>query len=269
MILINGVEADAVAVADRALQYGDGCFTTIRVEHSKPRLWPLHLQRLQKTLAAFQIAAPDWQAVADQVHRLAAGFPANGGVKVLISRGAGGRGYSPAGCLDTQVIISDFAWPAQYQQWQQQGIALGVSQQRLSLSPMLAGFKHLNRLEQVLLKQEAQARGWLDAVVLDAEGNVAETIASNLFWRKGRTVYTPSLDTCGVHGVMRSHVLSLLAQSSYCTEFVKTPLDELLCADEVFITNALMALVPVNEIEGNTFPQQSLLRELNKRLYSC
>ncbi|UTV26787.1 aminodeoxychorismate lyase [Photobacterium atrarenae] len=269
MILINGVETDTVTVADRALQYGDGCFTTILVEQGQPRLWPLHLQRLQNTLAALRIAAPDWQALAEQVHLLAAAFPDKGGVKVLISRGAGGRGYSPAGCLVTQVIVSDFAWPAQYLQWQQHGIALGVCRQRLSISPMLAGLKHLNRLEQVLLKQEAQAQGWLDAVVLDAEGYVAETIASNLFWRQGQTVFTPALESCGVHGVMRAHVLSLLEQSPYCIEFVKTPLNELLCADEVFITNAVMALVPVNEIEGNTFTQQTLLHELKERLYAC
>ncbi|MEJ2763149.1 aminodeoxychorismate lyase [Photobacterium sp. MCCC 1A19761] len=269
MILINGVETDAVSVADRALQYGDGCFTTILIEQGQPRLWPLHLKRLQHTLAALRIAAPDWQALAEQVHRLAAAFPDKGGVKVLISRGAGGRGYSPAGCLDTQVIVSDFAWPSQYQQWQQHGIALGVCRQRLSTSPMLAGLKHLNRLEQVLLKQETQDRGWLDAVVLDADGCVAETVASNIFWRKGQTVFTPSLEACGVHGVMRSHVLGLLAQSQYCTEFVKSPLDELRYADEVFITNALMALVPISEIEGKTFTEQTLLRELNERLYAC
>ena len=167
------------------------------------------------------------------------------------------------------MIISDFAWPAHYASWQRQGIALGVCQQRLALNPMLAGFKHLNRLEQVLLKQEAERNGWQDAVALDVNGEVVETIASNIFWRKGETLYTPPLDMSGVHGVMRAHVIELIAGSGYCLEFVKKPLDVLLYADEVFITNALMALVPVTEIHGIRLTAHSALQALNKRLYSC
>lgn len=269
MILVNGTEQCEVPITDRAMQYGDGCFTTILVEQGRPQLWPMHLQRLKKNVAAFQIAEPDWEQLTEKVHQLAANYPDKGGVKVLISRGAGGRGYSSAGCVTTQVIISDFAWPAHYIEWQQQGIALGVCQQRLALAPMLAGFKHLNRLEQVLLKQEVDQEGWLDAIVLDVNGNVIEATASNIFWRKGDTLYTPELDMSGVHGVMRAHVIELAAKSGYCLEFVKKPLDVLLCADEVFITNALMALVPVTEINGIRFTARTALNALNKRLYTC
>lgn len=269
MILVNGNEQAVVPVTDRAMQYGDGCFTTILVEQGKPRLWPLHLQRLEKNLAAFGITAPDWQQLATEVHQMASQYPDKGGVKVLISRGSGGRGYSPAGCAATRVVVSDFAWPAHYQQWQQQGIKLGVCRQRLAISPMLAGFKHLNRLEQVLLKQEAEQNGWLDAVALDVNGDVVEATASNIFWRKGNTLYTPQLDMAGVHGVMRAHLIELIADSEYGLEFVKKPLDVLLCADEVFITNALMAMVPVTEINGIRFTAHSALRALNKRLYTC
>ncbi|MCW8330810.1 aminodeoxychorismate lyase [Photobacterium sp. SDRW27] len=269
MILVNGFAQSTVSVTDRAMQYGDGCFSTILVEQGKPRLWSLHLQRLKKNVVAFNVAEPDWQQLTEQVHQLAARYPGKGGVKVLISRGAGGRGYSPTGCASTQVIVSDFAWPPHYEQWQQQGIPLGVCQQRLGLSPMLAGFKHLNRLEQVLLKQEIEHNNWLDAVALDVEGNVIEASASNIFWRKGNTLYTPELDMSGVHGVMRAHIIELIVGTGYCLEFVKNPLDVLLCADEVFITNALMALVPVTEINGIRFTARSALNALNKRLYTC
>ncbi|KHT59486.1 4-amino-4-deoxychorismate lyase [Photobacterium gaetbulicola] len=269
MILINGKPDNQTAVTDRAMQYGDGCFTTMLVEHGMVRLWPFHLQRLKETLVWLDIAEPNWQELAATVSKLAANYPEKGGVKVLISRGSGGRGYSAAGCCDTQVVVSEFAWPQQYLRWQQEGIVLGVCQQRLSHSPMLAGYKHLNRLEQVMLKREAEQQQWLDAVVLDVAGNVVESIASNIFWRKGCTVYTPSLELSGVRGVMRRHVLQLVTELDYCLEIVNSPLDNLLCADEVFITNALMALVPVNEINGITFTQRTLLGELNKRLYTC
>ncbi|ELR64973.1 Aminodeoxychorismate lyase [Photobacterium marinum] len=269
MILVNGREQMHVPVSDRAMQYGDGCFTTILVEQGKPRLWALHLQRLQKNVEAFMITPPDWSLLAEIVFQLAAQYPEKGGIKILLSRGSGGRGYSPSGCCDTQVVVSDFAWPEHYIRWQSEGIELGVCRQRLSLSPMLSGFKHLNRLEQVLLKQEAEQSGWLDAVALDVNGHVIEATASNIFWRKGDTIFTPELDMSGVHGVMRAHVNELIDDSPYCLEFVKKPLDVLLCADEVFITNALMALVPITQINGNLFLARDALTLLNKRLYTC
>ncbi|MDV5169351.1 aminodeoxychorismate lyase [Photobacterium rosenbergii] len=269
MILINGKPGNQVAVTDRAMQYGDGCFTTMLVENGKIRLWPFHLERLKETLALLAISEPDWTELTAAVSKLAANYPDKGGLKVLISRGSGGRGYSGSGCEGTQVVVSEFAWPEHYERWQQDGIALGVCQQRLSHSPMLAGYKHLNRLEQVMLKREAEQHQWLDAVVMDIAGNVVESITSNIFWRKGNTVYTPSLELSGVRGVMRRHVLQLVTELDYCLEIVNSPLDSLLCADEIFITNALMALVPVNEINGITFTQRTLLGELNKRLYTC
>ncbi|WP_299013884.1 aminodeoxychorismate lyase [uncultured Photobacterium sp.] len=269
MILVNGSERAVVSVADRAMLYGDGCFSTILVEQGKPRLWSLHLKRLQKNVEAFSMTPPDWVLLTDTVYQLAAEYPNKGGIKVLISRGVGGRGYSPSGCSDTQVVISDFVWPEYYTHWQQEGIELGVCQQRLSLSPLLAGFKHLNRLEQVLLKQEAEQNGWLDAVALDVSGHVMEATASNIFWRKGDTIFTPDLDMSGVHGVMRAHVIELIGNSEYCLEFVKKPLDILLCADEVFITNALMALVPITNINGIRFAARDALDWLNERLYTC
>ncbi|MDX1301110.1 aminodeoxychorismate lyase [Photobacterium sp.] len=269
MVLINGREQTTVPVADRAMQYGDGCFTTILVDQGKPQLWPLHLQRLQKNVSALYITEPDWAILAQLVRQRAASYSDKGVVKVLISRGVGGRGYSGIGCDDTQVVVSDFAWPQHYAQWQRDGIELGVSQQRLGLVPMLAGLKHLNRLEQVLLKREAESRGWQDAVVLDVNGHVTETTASNIFWRNGKTIYTPELDASGVHGVMRAHVIELIIGTGYCVEFVKKPLEGLLLAEEVFITNALMALVSVTKINDRDFPERTAFSVLNKRLYSC
>ncbi|OAN18348.1 aminodeoxychorismate lyase [Photobacterium jeanii] len=269
MARINGCEAEQLIVTDRATQYGDGCFTTLCVKNGLPWLWDLHLARFQRTLDALAIPHPDWQWLTQEVSQLAAGFTDLGVIKVLISRGSGGRGYSPAGCHNPNVVITTAQWPHHYHDWQQQGIALGVCQQALGLTPMLAGHKHLNRLEQVLLKQEIEQQGWQDAVVRDVLGQVVETSASNIFWRKDQTLYTPDLSMAGVCGVMREQVIRLVASTPYCLQIVKSQLDTLLCADEVFITNALMALVPVNQINDTYFTERTALTELNKRLYSC
>lgn len=269
MAFINSQKQRELVITDRATQYGDGCFSTIGVKQGKLLLWPFHLERLQQTLRRLAINEPDWEQVFLQAEQFAATFTDRGGVKILISRGSGGRGYSSTGCDDTTVIFSTFYWPEHYHQWQQQGIVLGVCQQRIGYSPMLAGMKHLNRLEQVLLKQEVEQNQWLDALVLNTNQHVIETTASNIFWRKGTCVFTPDLSGSGVEGVMRRHVMTLLSTLPYTLEFGDYSLADLLCADEVFITNALMELVPIKAIDSNYFQEQSLLDVLKKRLYTC
>ncbi|PSU26136.1 aminodeoxychorismate lyase [Photobacterium phosphoreum] len=269
MASVNGCEQQKLVITDRATQYGDGCFTTILVEQQRVQLWSLHLARLKVSLQRLGIAAPDWPQVYTDITALALKYPHKGGIKILVSRGSGGRGYNPIGCNDTQVIISHFEWPAHYQQWQQQGIILGVCQQRMGNSPMLAGMKHLNRLEQVLLKQEIETAGWVDAIALDCGERVIETSIANLFWRQGNTVYTPALQRAGVAGVMRQHVLDILDELNYDYQVGDFDLDALLAADEVFITNALMALVPVNQIHTTQYCERTMFKTLWKRLHSC
>ncbi|EAR55176.1 4-amino-4-deoxychorismate lyase [Photobacterium sp. SKA34] len=269
MGFINSQKQGELAITDRATQYGDGCFSTIGVKQGKLLLWSLHVERLQQTLRRLAINEPNWDQVFLQAEQSAATFTDRGGVKILISRGCGGRGYSSTGCDDTTVIFSTFNWPAHYEQWQKEGILLGVCQQQLGYSPMLAGMKHLNRLEQVLLKQEVEHKQWLDAVVLNTNNHVIETTASNIFWRKGNIVYTPDLTGSGVEGVMRRHVITLLSTLPYTLELGNYSLPDLLCADEVFITNALMELVPIKVIDSTYYKEQSLLDVLKKRLYTC
>ncbi|SJZ87838.1 aminodeoxychorismate lyase [Photobacterium toruni] len=269
MASVNGYEQQLLAITDRATQYGDGCFTTMLVERQSVQLWSLHLARLVMSLQRLAITAPDWQQVYTDVAALALKYPHKGGIKILISRGSGGRGYNPSGCNDTQVIITHFEWPQHYQQWQQQGITLGVCQLRMGNSPMLAGMKHLNRLEQVLLKQEIEKAGWVDAIALDCDDRVIETTVANLFWRKGNTVYTPALLRAGVAGVMRQHVLDILNDLNYDYQVGDFNLAALLTADEVFITNALMTLVPVNQIQTTQYNELTMFKTLWKRLHSC
>ncbi|WP_256383880.1 aminodeoxychorismate lyase [Photobacterium toruni] len=269
MASVNGYEQQLLAITDRATQYGDGCFTTMLVERQSVQLWSLHLARLVMSLQRLAITAPDWQQVYTDVAALALKYPHKGGIKILISRGSGGRGYNPSGCNDTQVIITHFEWPQYYQQWQQQGITLGVCQLRMGNSPMLAGMKHLNRLEQVLLKQEIEKAGWVDAIALDCDDRVIETTVANLFWRKGNTVYTPALLRAGVAGVMRQHVLDILNDLNYDYQVGDFNLAALLTADEVFITNALMTLVPVNQIQTTQYNELTMFKTLWKRLHSC
>lgn len=165
-------------------------------------------------------------------------------------------------CQAATRILSVSAYPAYYSQWRKQGITLTLSPIPLGRNPYLAGLKHLNRLEQVLIRSHLEQTDADEALVLDSEGWVTECCAANLFWRKGNVVYTPRLDQAGVNGIMRQFCIRLLAQSSYQLVEVQASLEEALQADEMVICNALMPVMPVRACGDVSFSSATLYEYL-------
>ncbi len=261
MFLINGVEQDSLPANDRSVQYGDGCFTTARIQNGLPAFFDQHLQRLQDTCRALMIPFTDWETLGQEMLSLAKSH-LNGVLKVIITRGSGGRGYSPTACQAPNRILSVSQAPAHYPRWQQQGITLSLSPVCLGRNATLAGLKHLNRLEQVLIRTHLEQTNADEALVLDSEGWVTECCAANLFWRAGDTVFTPRLDHAGVNGIMRQHCLSRLAQSRFRVVEITAREDAVRKADEVLICNALMPVVPVNQYADTRYLSRELFEFL-------
>ena len=236
---------------DRALNYGDGCFTTIALLYGKLQFLELHLSRLQKDCERLFIPFRDTQNLREQLKTIENGNPSQTLViKVLISRGEGGRGYSAQGCTESWFTISKHPFPQHYAQWQQNGIELGVANLRLAQQPALAGVKHLNRLEQVLIKQELNALNCDDVIVMDADDNVIEVSAANLFWYKENQGWcTPSVEKCGIEGVMRNAIVAYFNEQSINIHIADFPIEHVLSATSCFICNSLMGLVPVRVIK--------------------
>tara|TARA_B100001059_G_scaffold97528_1_gene96839 strand:- start:12016 stop:12810 length:795 start_codon:yes stop_codon:yes gene_type:complete len=239
--IISPNTSSDISPDDRCFLYGDGFFSTVRVTGGVPELWPLHLARLQHTAAQLAIDIADWNLISNAVIDAIATAQANNAVlKIQLSRGSGQRGYSPAGIAPASVYISISNLP-DYSRWQQQGVTLALAELQLAVQPLLAGLKHCNRLEQVLLKQQAISRGVDDLLVCDQQGYVTEAIAANLFLHRAGRWYTPELSRAGVAGVMRSHLLSRHPD----IEQVNWRLSELKNVDAMVLTNALMGGVPV------------------------
>ena len=135
---INGVEHDSISITDRGLAYGDGVFTTAKVDQGKIQFLSEHLERLTKNCDQLSIALPDIDKIKHELKFVAQRFDLCV-AKVIITAGEGGRGYSRQGCEKSTVIISFHAFPEHYLSWQQQGINLGVAQFKLGLNPLLAG----------------------------------------------------------------------------------------------------------------------------------
>lgn len=249
MYWINGQQHDALAPSDRGLQFGDGCFTTARVMEGKIDLLSWHLERMQQAAQRLLLPAVNWLALEREMLHAAESIPL-GVVKAVLTRGSRGRGYSPLGCGHPTRIVSRSTYPTDYQQWRESGITLVLSPVQLARNPLLAGLKHLNRLEQVLIRAHLDQTEAHEALVLDTADMLVECCAANLFWRKGKNVFTPTLDQAGVAGLMRRRVIELLAGSGYSLHLVNEPLEMLADADEVLVCNALMPLLPVNAAQA-------------------
>ena len=251
-MIINGIQTSTLDANDRAIQYGDGHFTTLLVKNGQPQLWDYHLMRLQTANQRLFINPLDWAALTQQVSQQASLYSL-AVLKVIITRGMGGRGYAPGSDANPTWIISVHDFPGHYPQWQQTGIKLGVSTLYLGHQPLLAGLKSLNRLEQVLIKQQAMAMPWDDVLVCDVDGMLVESSAANLFWCRDGQWYTPDLAYCGIEGVMRNCVLDYFSAINQKVTQVRARPDILHDAEAVFVCNSLMELVPVREIDGVSY----------------
>jgi 4-amino-4-deoxychorismate lyase len=252
-MIVNGQSQTILSLADRAIQYGDGCFTTISVINGNAELWAQHLQRLKSSCERLHIKFAHWQNLQTDVERLIS--DKNDTVlKIIISRGEGGRGYGTQNVSSPNYILTLHDKPNHFEKWQQVGICLTLSPITLGKQPLLAGIKHLNRLEQVLIKQSLEQTNYVDAVVCDTDKMLVETSIGNLFWLQGQVWYTPELIHSGVEGVMRNHVMAKIRENSHLkvtVQEVRTTIRSLADADEVFVCNSLMKVVPVTRIDND------------------
>ena len=249
---INGKESLTIAVDDRGLHFGDGCFTTLKVVNRKAIFLNQHIARLQQDSARLALPQPDWAQLIHQVNEIAQQHIDALVLKIMITRGQGGRGYSSQNFHTPTVIVSTNSYPVHYTKLQQLGICLSISQVPISKNPFLAGIKHLNRLEQVLIKQDIDAGNVDEALVLDTDGLLIECCSANVFWRRGKQVFTPLLTHSGVSGLMRKHIIEQLADSPYSLSEVERYPQVLAHCDEVLISNSLMPILPVNQIRIGT-----------------
>lgn len=259
---INGQQQDILSVSDRSIQFGDGCFTTARVIDGQIIWIERHISRLQRAVERLLLPPIDWSLLAEEM-MLAAVGQRLGVVKVILTRGQGGRGYSSQDCNQATRIVMQGDYPEHYCHWRERGINLNLSPIALAKQPLLAGIKHLNRLEQVLIRTCLNQTSADEALVLDTAGALVECCAANLFWRKGNQVYTPDLTYAGVDGVARQHILSLLADSHFDVRIVTEPLTALAHADEVLVCNALMPIIPVNQAHVWCYRSRDLYRFLS------
>lgn len=267
-VLVNGKSSNSIDVTDRGLQYGDGLFETMAIQQKAIRLWDLHWQRLQQGCERLRLELPERALIEKEIAQLMALQDESAAVlKLVITRGNGERGYAIPKNTQPNRILLLLPWKDYAAEYYTQGVDVRYCDTRLAEQPQLAGIKHLNRLPQVLARNEWQDDCFQEGLMLDSAGHVVDGTMSNVFAIKDGRLFTPQLDRAGVKGVMREKVIQLAKQLGIdAYESVFTPV-ELEMADELFLTNALIGIWPVRCIGKTRFTRVGdITRQLQEEL---
>lgn len=265
MSLINGQQCNEISINDRGLQYGDGVFETIAVQDSSLLCWDEHINRLEAGCQRLKIPFSNKSLLKNEARSLI--DPDEQGVlKIIITRGQGGRGYALPDNPSPNRIISLYPFPDYPEENASQGINVRMCDYRYSKNPDLAGIKHLNRLEQILARSEWNDTSIAEGIVLDIDDNVIEGTMSNLFCFIDNVLYTPDLTECGVAGVIRNQIIKLASGLNINLEIKKISQQTLKEADEVFLCNSVIGVWPVKMIDGELLPVGEKTKQIQQSL---
>ena len=262
MMLIDGHAREQLPAGDRGLHFGDGVFETMAVVAGRALCLDRHLARLEDGCARLAISAPGRGTLEAECARVCEGAE-RAVLKVIVTRGVGGRGYMPdLGAAPTR-IVARYSWPDYRAGIGREGVAVRICRTRLGRNPRLAGIKHLNRLEQVLARSEDNPGDCEEGLMLDDRGHVIEGIATNVFAIRSGRVCTPHLSECGVAGIVRALVLEeARALTGQEPEVASLGVEELAGADECFLTNSLIGVWPIHTIEDAPVATGPIARQL-------
>jgi 4-amino-4-deoxychorismate lyase len=258
-VLVNGVVGDTVSVHDRGLTYGDGLFETIRFIHGNAPLWARHMRRLDDGCARLRLPQIDADGLWREALAVTQGM-SQAVVRITLTRGVGQRGYAPPADAPTTRIVAGFALPIMDPAVYRDGLRLRVCDLRLAAQPLLAGIKHLNRMEQVLARAEWDDPGIDEGVLCDVHGSVVSAVAANLFAVVGGRLRTPAVDRCGVAGVGRAEVLAVCPHA----QVGLLSLEALLAASEVFLVSSVRGVMPVRLLASQHYVPGAVARRLQQ-----
>ncbi|HUJ19111.1 MAG TPA: branched-chain-amino-acid transaminase [Nitrospirota bacterium] len=257
LVYLNGnlvpKEDARVSVFDHGYLYGDGIYETLRAYDGMLFLADKHLLRLKSSADAISLNLPlplehIGKALLDTISANKLG---DAYVRIQVSRGTGEIGLDPALCpAPTMVIIAKpfTAYPAGYYE---RGVSVAIVKTRrnhpLALNPSIKGTNFLNN---ILAKIESIRAGAYEAIMLNWEGYVAEGTISNIFLVKAGVLYTPHLRTGILEGVTRGLLLELAGKESIETREAPILPRDLYEADECFITNTTIEVMPVSTVDG-------------------
>ena len=226
-------------------------FETIVRQDGEYRDLPRHLSRLHRGCRALGMSVPSDTEILNvlQLDRAdVTAQPTDAVVKLFAVRENTGRGYRPGATAKTMLLLEEHPLPVRNERAIAEGITTSILPYRLPCNSQLAGIKHLNRLDQVLLSADLGADE--EGIALDHFGRVIEGTRSNIFLVVGGSMVTPALDSAGVAGVARERILDWCQHECVRIEIRDVFPYELARADELFFTNSIIGAWPIVKVEG-------------------
>lgn len=253
------------APALRALFYGEGVFESFRWKGSPPVFLSMHLERMRKGACFLGIPFPLESRVRLRIEDAVGAFP-GGDLHVKACLLAQGDAVYHSQPRAASLLVS-----VRPRAQSPDALSLWVCSERRPPQNSLFSHKTLNYLGNIVAKREAIERGFGEALFLDTDGRVAETSCHNVFWARGKRLFTPSSECPVLPGVTREIVLRSAGRLGYEPVCGKFPLEGLLSSDYAFLTNAVAGIVYVSGVGGDAMPsvsrsyevmRESLLSEL-------
>ncbi len=242
MILVDGIETGMLDALDRGLAYGDGIFRTLLLRDGKPKAWVNQYAKLVADCVRLNLTVPARAMLETDLVRIATDMP-DCIVKIIVTRGSGLRGYAiTENWVASRTITISSPIPTYPRSYPEQGIVARVCDLQLGRQPALAGIKHLNRLENVLARNEWHDPQIAEGILLDIGGKVIGGTMSNLFIVRGNALLTPNLSDCGVGGVTRDRILAAEAKLGLKTGLGDFGLEDLYTADAVMLCNSVIGV---------------------------
>lgn len=254
-VYLNGDYVDAVnatiAVDDRGFLYGDALYESIRIFRRGLFRFGEHWERLSAGAAALQIVAPASDEVRAAIAELAhSNDVADGSARITLTRGPGGEGLRTTGSGPPTLLITVRALSAERLAKGRSGFSAIIARSRRSPVGLPSSIKSANRLDAILARLEADASGVDEAIMLSAEGHVAEGTTSNVFWRWDGELRTPALDIGILPGVTRRAVLEVCSGLGIESHEGRWPAADLVRASEAFVTQSSLGPVLIRELDS-------------------
>ncbi|MDO9318756.1 MAG: aminodeoxychorismate lyase [Gammaproteobacteria bacterium] len=266
-MLVNGQAQNFLPIGDRAVQYGDGLFETMKIKARTPLFWDRHLTRLRASCERLQIPC-DFQLLVAEVSQVLSSIESHDQgshiLKIIVTRGSGGRGYTPPPIVSATRIVQLHSFPDGYARNAIDGIQAQHCRHPVSRNSALAGMKHLNRLDQVMASMELTETASEGLMCDDAE-HLIEGIKTNVFAVLDGKITTPALTEAGIAGIMRDVVLEHFSSHGRPVDVRPIHIGELSGASELFVCNSVLGVWPLVALatsgDNLSFPIGPVTRE--------
>lgn len=249
----------------RPVFFGDGIFETFRCRGNLPVYLEKHLNRMQRGAEILSIPLPSKETIVkyiESAYRFSGISDAN--LKIcILTRGGHSFHDKPEGC-SVLTTVREISLSGD-------SVRICASSHRRNSTSVLNTIKSLNYLEQILVKREAVEKGFDDAVILNHNDEITESSSCNIFWVRGKGVYTPST-ACGLlPGITRELVLGIFEELGFQIHERKFGLSYMMNSDFIFLTNSVAGMLYVEAINELKMPEMNdkfteIRHELHRKL---